>query len=83
LARYGNEEEVEIGSGAVGQGATLFKVMRLGLDQTISGRVDSLDGVMKWSHYVIGDRQQLEEFEEKYSDRAAELRFQAGLSHKI
>jgi hypothetical protein len=79
LARFGDEEEAEIGAKAVGSGVVLFDAICLGLDQTIAGRVDSFDGVAKWAHFIMNDRQQLEAFGDQYAMRGAELRAQAGL----
>ena len=79
LGRFGEEEEQEIGIKAMGSGVVLFDAIRLGLDQTIAGRVDSFDGVTKWAHYIMKDRKQLEAFDDKYAMRGAELRAQVGL----
>jgi hypothetical protein len=79
LARFGDEEEKEIGVKAAGSGVVLFDAIRLGLDQTIAGRVVSFDGVTTWANFIMKDRKELDAFSDEYAMRGAELRVRAGL----
>ena len=80
LARFGDDEEMEIGAKAMGIEMTVFESVRLGLEQTLAGRVESLDGVMRWTNMMMQHGvQRPQDFDTKYAVRGVELRAQAGL----
>jgi hypothetical protein len=79
LSRFGDSDEVTIGVEAMGRGVTLVQVVRLGLDQTMAGRVDSLDGVIHWTNSMMEVLKPLQDFDAKYAVRAGDLRALAGL----
>jgi hypothetical protein len=81
LARFGVGEERETGEHAVEKGVALYDSILLGLNQTLAGHVDSLQGVMEWADIVMGKNvERLQQFDAQHAKRGAELRAKAGMT---